>query len=300
MGLSQSYVRKPWVLVLLAFFNRKAAHQVTVAHPAPSAVTYHKSLILRRRNNQNADQQNWRFNHHVHRHFRSPQEPGERQEQMYDMDVMEPFQDAEQKLQREKRHQKVQKSREQEETHWLAFRFGNHLQRQGRSAGPEAWRDRKTSTNGSQTRGQFHQHSNPSGPGPEHEWGFTFTRSSPILSSLNVLSRNKRRCFTVIDFPAQRAGFNSKGSSCCFPPMVLIFHPWRRHICETIERNNLRRNLVFTVAGLKTEMTLCGSLSIIIIFVHPHCKRPFHYQNIVHYTISVFPRAQPVKFRTML
>lgn len=206
-----------------SFFNWQAAHQVTVAHPAPSAVTYHKSLILRRRNNQNADQQNWRFNHHVHRHFRSHQEPGERQEQMYNMDVMEPFQDAEQELQREKRHQKVQKSREQEETHWLAFRFGNHLQRQGRSAGPEAWRDRKTSTNGSQTRGQFHQHSNPSGPGPEHEWGFTFSRSSPILSSLNVLSRNKRRCFTVIDFPAQRAGFNSKGSSCCFPPMVLIF-----------------------------------------------------------------------------
>lgn len=199
-----------------SFFNWKAAHQVTVAHPAPSAVTYHKSLILRRRNNQNADQQNWRFNRHVHRHFRSHQELGERQEQMYDMDVMEPFQDAEQELQREKRHQKVQKSREQEEAHWLASRFGNHLQRQGRSAGPDAWRDRKTSTNGSQTRGQFHQHSNPSGPGPEHEWGFTFSRSSPILSSLNVLSRNKRRCFTVIDFPAQRAGFSSK-DSCCFP-----------------------------------------------------------------------------------
>lgn len=33
MGLSQSYVRKPWVLVLLVFLNWQNAHQVTVAHP---------------------------------------------------------------------------------------------------------------------------------------------------------------------------------------------------------------------------------------------------------------------------
>lgn len=114
--------------------------------PTSSAVTYHKSFILRRRNNQNADQQNRHFNHHVHRYFRRHEEPN--QEQMYDMDVMEPFQDAEQEMQREKRHQNVPKGSEQEEErHWLGFRFGNHLQGAGRPAGPEAWIDRKTSTN---------------------------------------------------------------------------------------------------------------------------------------------------------
>lgn len=108
-----------------------------------------------------------------------------------------------------------------------------------------------------------------------------FSRGSPILSSLNVLSRSKRRCFTVTDIQARRAGFNSKDSFVVFPPTVLIFHPCRGHICETIECNNQRRNLVFMVAGLKTEMTLRPSLSIILIFVHPHRKRPVHYQNIV-------------------
>lgn len=140
MGLAQSYMCKPWVLVFLIFLkeNFKDGHQVTVDCPpsTSSAVTYHKSFILRRRNNQNADQQHRRFNHHVHHYFRRHEEPN--QEQMYDMDVMEPFQDAEQEMQREKRHQNVPKGSEQEETHWLGFRFGNHLQRAGRPAGPEA------------------------------------------------------------------------------------------------------------------------------------------------------------------
>lgn len=84
-----------------------------VFFPTSSATNYHKSYILRRRNNQNSEQQqqNWRLNHHVHHYFRSHQEPGDNQEQTYDMDVVEPFRDAELEMQREKRHQ------EQEETH---------------------------------------------------------------------------------------------------------------------------------------------------------------------------------------
>lgn len=261
---------------LLFFFkeNYQVAHPVTVF--PPSAVNYHKSYILRRRNNQNSDQQNWRLNYHVHRHFRTHQEPGDNQEQTYDM---EPFRDAEQELQREKRHQKVANHSEQEETHWLGSRVGNRLQRASRSAGPEARIDRKTSTNGSQTRGQFHQHSNTSGPGPEHSWGFSFSRRSPSLSSLNVLKREKKMIYCD-RYPSAVCGVPFGGFACCFYT-VIIFYPCQRHFSEIILCNNWRRNLIFTAAGLKTGMILCHSLSIIIIFVHPHHKRPSHYQNIV-------------------
>lgn len=278
MGLTQSDMRKPWVLVFFVVFFFKENYQV--AHPVtvfpPSAVNYHKSYILRRRNNQNSDQQNWRLNYHVHRHFRTHQEPGDNQEQTYDM---EPFRDAEQELQREKRHQKVANHSEQEETHWLGSRVGNRLQRASRSAGPEARIDRKTSTNGSQTRGQFHQHSNTSGPGPEHSWGFSFSRRSPTLSSLNVLKREKKMIYCD-RYPSAVCGVPFGGFACCFYT-VIIFYPCQRHFSEIILCNNWRRNLIFTAAGLKTGMILCHSLSIIIIFVHPHHKRPSHYQNIV-------------------
>lgn len=268
MGHAQSDVRKPWVL---GFFfvkeNFQVAHPVTVS--SPSAVNYHKSYILRRRNNHNSDQQNWRLNHHVHRYFRSHQEPGDNQEQTYDV---EPLQDVDQELQREKRHQKVAKHSEQEETHWLASGAGNHRQRASRSAGPEARMGRKTSTNGSQTRGQFHQHSSSSRPGPEHSWGFSFSRRSPSLSSLHVLKRERKRCFTVIGIQVQCVGFPS-GAPPVFFYTVIIFYPCQCHISETTLCYNWRRNLIFTAAGLKTGMALCHSLSIIIIFVHPHHKR---------------------------
>lgn len=238
---------------------------------SPSAVNYHKSYILRRRNSLNSDQQNWRLNHHVHRYFRSHQEPGDNQEQTYNVDVMEPFRDVEQELQREKRHQKVPKHSEREETHWLGSRVRNHRQRASRSAGPEALIGRKTSTNGSQTRGQFHQHSSSSRPGPEHSWGFSF--------SLNVLKRGKKRCFKCDRYPSAVCG-GPFGAFTSFFYTVIIFYPCQCHISETILCNNWRHNLIFTAAGLKTGMALCHSLSIIIIFVHPRRKRPSHYQNI--------------------
>lgn len=187
----------------------------------PSAVNYHKSYILRRRYNQNGDQQNWRLNHHVHRHFRSHQEPGENQEQTYDMDVMEPFRGAEQELQREKRHQKVAKHSEQEETHWLASRVGNHLQRASTSAGPEARIDRKTSPNGSQTRGQFHQHSNTSGPGPEHSWGFRFSRRSPSLSKC---AKEGKKMFYCDRYPSAVCGVPSGASHVVFIQSLFFIH----------------------------------------------------------------------------
>lgn len=91
-----------------------------------SAATYHKSFTLRRRNNQNSDQQNRHYNHHIH-HTRDHQGHNDNQEQRQSYNIFQsfwkPLHSPDQQPQREKRHQKVQIHKQHHIGHWLDLWF---------------------------------------------------------------------------------------------------------------------------------------------------------------------------------